>query len=41
MQNVKEKRLNGMLNKEVKEAEAKWILYDDEYTEVKGVLLCF
>jgi len=37
MQNAKEKRLTAMLNKEVKEAEDKWILYDDEYTEVNDV----
>ncbi|EAR82444.2 IQ calmodulin-binding motif protein (macronuclear) [Tetrahymena thermophila SB210] len=32
---IKEKRLTDMLHSEVKEAEEKWIIYDDEYTEIQ------
>lgn len=32
---TKERHLTGMLHGEVKEAEEKWIIYDDEYTEVR------
>lgn len=32
--NAKEKRLTAMLNQEVKEGEDKWVVYDDEHTEV-------
>lgn len=34
-QQLKEERLGIMLQNEVQESENKWIIYDDELTEVK------